>query len=117
MLPIDYSRIFQFDNFTRTRKRIFRNVGTQGVLPGTFVTVHIKDVPSAMWEKHSTEVERYSKKGYVKPFYVVSLLEHEHKMSVLHMTMTRTAEYTEPIQSKVRFSSIPERLVLDFLTV
>jgi pre-rRNA-processing protein TSR1 len=44
-LPVDYARIFQFQNFKRSKKRIFDMIGMDGVPLGTYVTVYIKDVP------------------------------------------------------------------------
>lgn len=44
-LPVDYARIFQFQNFKRSKKRIFDMIGMDGVSLGTYVTVYIKDVP------------------------------------------------------------------------
>ena len=47
-LPMDYSRIFQFQNFKRSRKKILDAVGSEGVPMGTKVTVYIKNVPLAV---------------------------------------------------------------------
>lgn len=39
-----------------------------------------------------------------KIFVLSGLLKHEQKLSVLHFMVKRTAEYTDPIKSKVKLS-------------
>ncbi|KAL2919279.1 ribosome biogenesis protein tsr1 [Polyrhizophydium stewartii] len=90
-LPVDYSRIFQFQNFRRTRKRVMDSVEDgPGVAAGTYVTVHIKDVPREAFDNHDPS----------RMMAIFGLLPHEHKMSTVNITMRRTAEYTDPIKSK-----------------
>ncbi|TPX71823.1 hypothetical protein SpCBS45565_g00888 [Spizellomyces sp. 'palustris'] len=91
-LPIDYSRIFQFHNFKRTKRRVLNNLDETGVSPGTFVTVHLQNVPRAAYDEHSSKTTR--------PFVLFSLLPHEQKYSTLNFVVTRNAEYTEPVKSK-----------------
>ncbi|KAI9011127.1 hypothetical protein BC832DRAFT_619418 [Gaertneriomyces semiglobifer] len=86
-LPVDYSRIFQFQNFKRTKTKVFSTLDEEGVAPGTRVTVYIADVPL---ETAAT----------TKPLVMVSLLPHEHKISVLNFSITRNPEYTAPVKSK-----------------
>jgi pre-rRNA-processing protein TSR1 len=90
-LPLDYARIFQFKNFSRTVKRIFEDRSSySGVIAGTYVTIHILDVPQTL-------------SGFVhisRPFVVSGLLKHEHKTSVLHFTAQRIPAYEDPIRSK-----------------
>lgn len=64
MLPLDYARIYQFKNFTRSMKKILDE--HDGVIvraspirnsnaasnsysqPGTYITIHIADVPQTL---------------------------------------------------------------------
>ena len=50
---MDYSRIFQFQNFKRSRKRVMDSLEEgPGVAPGTLVTIHISNVPRAAYGKY-----------------------------------------------------------------
>ncbi|KAJ3106284.1 hypothetical protein HDU97_006735 [Phlyctochytrium planicorne] len=44
-LPVDYSRIFQFQNFRKTRERIFQDLNTEGVESGERISIYIQNVP------------------------------------------------------------------------
>ncbi|XP_039613134.1 pre-rRNA-processing protein TSR1 homolog [Polypterus senegalus] len=91
-LPPEYSRIYQFQNFERTRKRAFAfaEEEPEGAMVGWYVTIHVKDVPS-------TVIESFHEG---QPLVLVSLLPHEQKMSVLHMLVRRHPGNSEPIKSK-----------------
>ncbi|XP_072320426.1 pre-rRNA-processing protein TSR1 homolog [Eucyclogobius newberryi] len=91
-LPPDFSRIFQFQSFERTRKRILTEAAAEdeGAMVGWYVTLHIIDVPSAVMD--SVQAGR--------PLVLVSLLPHEQKMSVMHLLVRRHPSNTEPIKSK-----------------
>ncbi|KAG7249048.1 hypothetical protein CRUP_022072, partial [Coryphaenoides rupestris] len=70
-LPPDYSRIFQFQSFDRTRRRILAEAARdeEGAMVGWYVTLHIMDVPAAVLEGVQAG----------RPLVVVSLLPHEQK--------------------------------------
>ncbi|KAJ3192464.1 hypothetical protein HK101_006525 [Irineochytrium annulatum] len=70
-LPIDYARIFQFENFRRTRDRILKET-EEGVNAGTRVVVHIGNVPKAVMDSYDQS----------RIFVIFSLLPHEHKTSL-----------------------------------
>ncbi|XP_006863303.1 PREDICTED: pre-rRNA-processing protein TSR1 homolog [Chrysochloris asiatica] len=92
-LPQDYARIFQFQNFTNTRKRIFKEIeekDMEGAEVGWYVTLHVSEVPV-------TVVECF-KQG--APLIAFSLLPHEQKMSVLNMVVRRHPGNTEPVKAK-----------------
>uniref|UniRef100_A0ABI8AIL4 Pre-rRNA-processing protein TSR1 homolog n=1 Tax=Felis catus TaxID=9685 RepID=A0ABI8AIL4_FELCA len=92
-LPQDYARIFQFQNFTNTRKRIFKEIEekeVEGAEVGWYVTLHVSEVPISVIE--------YFKRG--APLIVFSLLPHEQKMSVLNMVVSRHPGNTEPVKAK-----------------
>ncbi|KAI0744092.1 ribosome biogenesis protein tsr1 [Daedaleopsis nitida] len=89
-LPRDYARIFQFEDFKRTERAVKRRAEEEGgVEPGTRVTVYLKDVP-----KDAAQVIPG------RPFTVFSLLQHEHKKTVLNFTVQRNTEYDGSVRSK-----------------
>ncbi|CAG8593021.1 11964_t:CDS:10 [Cetraspora pellucida] len=92
-LPIDYGRIFQFENYRRTKSRVISQASSHagGVKVGTYITLHIDNVPKQVAESYSPS----------RPFIVFGLFEYEHKISVLNFFITRNSEYEEPIKSKV----------------
>ncbi|CAD6566599.1 MAG: hypothetical protein TREMPRED_002813 [Tremellales sp. Tagirdzhanova-0007] len=89
-LPVDYARIFQFENFSATGRRIERDGQDHGVKAGTRVVLVLKDVPRTVWKEGDS----------ASPFIVHGLLQHEHKQSVLHFLGQRNTEYTEPVKAK-----------------
>nr|XP_020509568.1 pre-rRNA-processing protein TSR1 homolog [Labrus bergylta] len=91
-LPLNYSRIFQFQSFERTRHRILAEAAAEeeGAMVGWYVTLHIIDVPSSVMESIQSG----------RPLMLVSLLPHEQKMSVMHLLVRRHPSNTEPIKSK-----------------
>ncbi|XP_007935645.1 pre-rRNA-processing protein TSR1 homolog [Orycteropus afer afer] len=92
-LPQDYARIFQFQNFTNTRKRIFKETEekeVEGAEVGWYVTLHVSEVPISVVE--------YFRQG--APLVAFSLLPHEQKMSVLNMVVSRHPGNTEPVKAK-----------------
>ncbi|XP_032901787.1 pre-rRNA-processing protein TSR1 homolog [Amblyraja radiata] len=91
-LPQDYARIFQFQNFTRTRKRIFNELSEEqeGAMPGWYVTVHICNVPLSVMESYKPQA----------PLVLFTLLPHEQKLSVAHFLLRRHASNSGPVKSK-----------------
>nr|XP_061797807.1 pre-rRNA-processing protein TSR1 homolog [Nerophis lumbriciformis] len=91
-LPHNYSRIFQFQNFERTRRRILTEAAQEeeGAMVGWYVTLHVIDVPPSVMESVQAG----------KPLVLVSLLPHEQKMSVMHLSVRRHPSNSEPIKSK-----------------
>ncbi|XP_023230293.1 pre-rRNA-processing protein TSR1 homolog [Centruroides sculpturatus] len=89
-LPPDYARIFQFENFNRTRKRILSEERL-GVLPGNFVTLHVVNVPEELFESY---------KNHQNPLSIFGLLPYEQKMSLVNVVLKKHTSYNEPIKSK-----------------
>eukprot|EP01059_Diplonema_ambulator_P001831 TRINITY_DN11536_c2_g1_i1.p1 TRINITY_DN11536_c2_g1~~TRINITY_DN11536_c2_g1_i1.p1 ORF type:complete len:821 (+),score=306.16 TRINITY_DN11536_c2_g1_i1:142-2604(+) len=92
-LPLDYARIFKFQNFRRTQK-IALSTPEEGVPVETRVTVILKSVPVTFmqaWEERKDA-----------PLVASGLLKHEQKYTVMHFLMQRNKEYDEPIKSKTR---------------
>eukprot|EP00092_Neocalanus_flemingeri_P018370 GFUD01019879.1.p1 GENE.GFUD01019879.1~~GFUD01019879.1.p1 ORF type:complete len:755 (+),score=290.87 GFUD01019879.1:292-2265(+) len=90
-LPLDYARIFQFENFDRTRRRVLsEEVG--GAEVGWYVTVYLVGVGRHLASTQSTT-----------SLVLTSLLPHEHRMSVLNMAVRRSPLSGDiPIKSKAR---------------
>ncbi|KAF7731982.1 hypothetical protein EC973_007087 [Apophysomyces ossiformis] len=89
-LPIDYARIFQFENYARTKSRVTNQAIVGAVKPGTRITLWIKDVPKGAYEMYDK----------TRPYIVFGLLQYEHKMSLLNLQITRDNAYEEPVRSK-----------------
>lgn len=93
-LPLDYARIFQFQNYKRTRKLVLNEIGeydsTSCVHPGQYVTLQIDRVPVSLaqqWD-HSA------------PMVLHQLLRHEQRMSVVNLLIRRHPSCTVPIMNK-----------------
>ncbi|XP_050723085.1 pre-rRNA-processing protein TSR1 homolog isoform X2 [Eriocheir sinensis] len=92
-LPVDYSRIFQFEDFNRTRKRVLREE-REGALPGWFLVVEVKEVPHHLYKEHLASHS---------PLVVFGMLPHEQKMSVVNLVMKSHPQgHFRPIRSKDR---------------
>ncbi|KAJ1991558.1 ribosome biogenesis protein tsr1 [Dimargaris cristalligena] len=92
-LPLDYGRIFQLQNFKRAQRHVRYSTDDAPVGPGSYITLVLDQVPAtvaAAWQPQLS----------VWPIF--GLLPHEHKMSVLNFSITRQADFTEPIRSKDR---------------
>ena len=108
-LPIDYARIFQFEDYERTKRRVRREAEEEGVSvssgtfsfsnrfqrltgvqPGVAVTVRIKNVPRSVLHDRPTS----------RPLMLFALLQHEHKYSVLNFAVQRNTEYNGSVRSK-----------------
>lgn len=99
-LPPEYGRIFSFDNFQRTQKHILAKAKdvdegkvTGCVSVGTYVRLHLKDVPSSLASGLRGTF------AYI-PSVACGLLQHESKMSVLHFSIKKHESFTEPVKSK-----------------
>ncbi|KAF8550847.1 DUF663-domain-containing protein [Imleria badia] len=87
-LPQEYARIFEFEEFKRTERDVSRAVETDGVEPGTRVTVYLEGVPQEASDSSCA------------PIVLHGLLKHEHKKTVLHFTVQRNTEYSGSVKSK-----------------
>ncbi|XP_008547061.1 pre-rRNA-processing protein TSR1 homolog [Microplitis demolitor] len=93
-LPFDFGRIFQFKNFQRSTKLVFKeNEVLIGAEPGSYITIHVKDVPKKLYDAYSSDGQRQ--------LIVFGLLPNEHKMSLLNIVLKRTTDpEAQPIASK-----------------
>lgn len=89
-LPVDYARIFQYENYRRTKARVVSEAVVGSVKAGMRVHIYISNVPKEV-------IESYSKD---RPFIVFGLLQYEHKMSLLNFAVQRDNAYEEPVKSK-----------------
>jgi len=97
-LPLDYARIFQFQNFDRTKHKVIKEASKKAedaddTAPvGRYVTIHIGNVPRVFIENWNRE----------QPLAVFGLLPHEQKMSVMHYTIKRHPTFEAPVKAKER---------------
>ncbi|CAG8475948.1 22861_t:CDS:10 [Rhizophagus irregularis] len=90
-LPIDYARIFQFENYQKTKHRVINDAGVGGCgIKGARITLHILNVPKEVADSYDQS----------RPFTIFGLLENEDKTSVMNFVVTRNSDYNEPIRSK-----------------
>ncbi|KAJ1731423.1 ribosome biogenesis protein tsr1 [Coemansia sp. Benny D160-2] len=89
-LPLDYGRIFQFENLKFTHKRVLRMAHDAPVKAGMHVRVVLRAVPAKAAASFRPD----------RPFVAFGLMQHEHQMSVAHFTVARTEDYTAPVRSK-----------------
>lgn len=112
-LPRDYARIFQFEDFAGTKRRVLAESEKETmraasstsfsamslkdnqdgmdveledtlVAVGQRVIVHLKEVPSTFRQIYGDDAS-----GVTKPLVLFGLLTHEEKMSVINFTCTR----------------------------
>jgi len=89
-LPLDYARIWQFENFDRTKKRVLSEP-VSGAEPGWYVTLIISGVG------------RHLQSDLPSNMVVTSLLPHEHRMSVVNIAVRRHPNSGSlPVKSKSR---------------
>ncbi|KAG8858563.1 hypothetical protein FRB96_005235 [Tulasnella sp. 330] len=89
-LPLDYARIYRFEDYERTKRNVRRRAGEEGVQAGTRVTIYLKNVPKACAKAYSPET----------PFVIFGLWQYEHKSTVLHFAVQRNTEYHGSVRSK-----------------
>jgi len=94
-LPIEYARVFQFQHFKQTRKRVLAKVPTDDdekdwVNAGCAVSLHLANVPASYMESLSASA----------PLTLFGLLEHENKMTLLNFKLSMHSSYDRPVKSK-----------------
>lgn len=87
-LPLDYSRIFQFENVQRSRKRALAE--TEAVPVDQYVCVHLANVPASFVEKRDATL----------PLIGFALLRHENKFTVVNCHVRKHSSFNEPVKSK-----------------
>lgn len=99
-LPLEYARIFAFDNLKRTQKHVLAKAldmeqsDRDDCIPaGTYARVHVREVPMGVAARLCDIVKTL-------PIVACGLLQHESKMSVLHFSIKKHETYSAPIKSK-----------------
>ncbi|XP_003379828.1 Pre-rRNA-processing protein TSR1-like protein [Trichinella spiralis] len=92
-LPPEYGRIFQFENFKATCKRIVNEEKT-GAPAGWYTSVYVLNVPLQLAEE--------SIKSNKQPLVAYELLPHEQKMSVVNVTIRKNHLFNGTVKSKDR---------------
>lgn len=105
-LPLDYARVFAFENFKRAQKRalalsnkVNRQGGDAGADVGTYARVYVCNVPQ---DAAMTIVERVnaSQQGLAPLLSTWGLLQHEVKLSVLNFSVKKHAGVDATIANK-----------------
>jgi len=92
-LPLDYARIFHFENIRRAQDRAIR-ASAAGVKAGTYVTLHIANFPAARLDE--VDVRGAGARAVV----IGGLLQHENKTTVLNFVIQKHPSYTLPVKNK-----------------
>jgi pre-rRNA-processing protein TSR1 len=87
-LPFDYARIFQFENFKRTKKRVLAQ--HDGLSAGSWLCLNLRDVHVNLLASHVA----------THPLLLSGLFKFENKMSTINYTMTKVATYPKSLRSK-----------------
>ncbi|KAI9852422.1 MAG: hypothetical protein M1838_000740 [Thelocarpon superellum] len=101
--PPEWRRLLHVVDYKGSRSQASREALVGGVQPGVRVHVHLRHVPRALRDSKSP-----------MPLTLFSLLRHEHKQTVVHMSVTLNAEYPQPVKSKEELilQCGPRRLVI-----
>jgi len=100
-LPTAYSRVWEFEAFAATGRAFRRQYADDcaeldnGDAAGRFVALYLKGVAPSVMEKQPANT----------PFVVSGLFPCEERVSVVHGSLTRVRDYTEPVKSKQEFST------------
>ncbi|KAJ3387705.1 hypothetical protein HDU84_000584 [Entophlyctis sp. JEL0112] len=91
-LPIDYAKIFQFENFKKTKTRTIKEIeeSDEGIDVGRRVIVWIEGVPQRVLDTLSCQ----------KPFVVYALMPHENKITLSSIAVRRVDDSKVVIKSK-----------------
>ncbi|KAI9884774.1 MAG: hypothetical protein M1823_003449 [Watsoniomyces obsoletus] len=88
--PEDWNRLLRFYNSKGTQNRVMREATIGGVPAGTRVQVHLRNVPLSLAKHDLTQ----------RPLCLYSLLRHEHKRTVMHVSITLPSNFPHSIKSK-----------------
>jgi pre-rRNA-processing protein TSR1 len=102
-LPADYARIFAFQSFSRTRRRALAAAaappGAAAVHPGACVRACLARVPAAA-------AAAFLAAAATSPAVLLGLLQHEAKLSVCHLSLTKSPAFAAPLRSKAPLAAV-----------
>ncbi|KCV71356.1 hypothetical protein H696_02303 [Fonticula alba] len=84
-LPVEYSRIFDFENFARTQRRVMQESAEFPVSPFDYVAITVEGVPLSFLE----ERRALDDLPVTPVLSLYGLHRHERKLSVLNFALTR----------------------------
>jgi len=93
-LPLCYSQISQFEDFTRTRNRAIaaeNNAGPAAANSADRFVITLENVPTTAAKQMCSST---------RPICCWPLLEYERKVSVLHFNVRRCSDYEAPVKGK-----------------
>jgi pre-rRNA-processing protein TSR1 len=89
--PKDWDRLAQIQNYRGTKNHMINEAMVGGVQPGTRVLVYLRADSPDVAQAYRPE----------RPFILWGLLQHEHKQSVVNVSITASTDYAgEPIKAK-----------------
>ena len=88
--PEDWNRLLQVLDYKRAKKQAENDALAGGIQPGTRVHVHLRSVPLSLLESHNP----------TEPLTLYSLLRHEHKRTVVNISITLPSSHPTPLKSK-----------------
>ena len=88
--PEDWRRLLPINDYKRARKQAENDALVGGVPSGTRVSVHLRSVPLSLRETHNP----------TKPLALDSLLRHEHKRTVMNISITLSSSHSKALKSK-----------------
>ncbi|KAI9804635.1 MAG: hypothetical protein M1833_006709 [Piccolia ochrophora] len=88
--PENWNRLLQVPDYKGSRSKVTREALVGGVQPGKRVHIHLRNVPSSLQKTHDPS----------KPLNLFSLLRHEHKRTVVNISITLDSAHPGPIKSK-----------------
>ena len=91
-LPSEYSRIFQFQNFMKSKKKVMQD-SLANISPNDYITLTLKNFKEE-------DLAKMSLFNRGRPALVSGLLKYENKTSVIHFKVSKHHSYTEEVRSK-----------------
>ncbi|KAL0482903.1 pre-rRNA-processing protein [Acrasis kona] len=90
-LPLDYARIFQFENINASAKASAKELQNDDLInQDRYVAISLINVPG----------EKIAAQSLQLPLQLFGLLRHEQKSSVVHFLVKKSLHYEEPIKSR-----------------
>ncbi|KAI9804731.1 MAG: hypothetical protein M1825_001099 [Sarcosagium campestre] len=88
--PPNWNRLLQVLDYKGTLRKVTNEALVGGILPGSRVEIHLRNVPSSLQKIHDPS----------QPLPLFSLLRHERKSAVVNVSITLGSEQSSPLRSK-----------------